>query len=123
MTKPILALFICLCFLPGSAASQPSPPDTTISFHQDLAWAPDGRWIAFSADVGSGYDLWLAPVSGGAMQSLTHDGKSNRWASWSPDGRQLAFTSERDGATDIYIMDAEGRDVHRLTQGPGRNQA
>ena len=114
---------ILLGALASYAEAQPAPPDTTISFHQDLAWSPDGRWIAFSTDVGSGYDLWLAPVSGGPMQAITHDGKSNLWASWSPDGRKLAFTSGREGATDIYIMDAEGRDVHRLTQGPGRNQA
>ena len=122
--RQVLVVFVLMCAVAAQASSQTAPPDTTVSFHQDLAWSPDGRWIVFSADMGNGYDLWMAPVSGdGVMQPLTNDGKSNLWASWSPNGDKLAFTSGRDGATDIYIMNAQGRDVHRVTQGPGRNQA
>jgi TolB protein len=117
------ATVVLCCLATTQACGQGAAPDSTVLFHQDLAWSPDGQWIVFSVDVGSGYDLWLAPVSGGPMQAITHDGKANLWATWSPDGKKLAFTSGRDGSTDIYVMDAEGRDEHRVTQGPGRNQA
>jgi Tol biopolymer transport system component len=121
--KLMLVLFVFLSSMTGTASSQTTVADTTIGFHQDLTWSPDGKWIVFSADVGNGYDLWMAPVSGSDIEPLTSDGKSNLWTSWSSDGRKLAFTSGRDGGTDLYVMDTEGRAVERLTSGPGRNQA
>jgi len=35
------------------------------------SWSPDGRWIAFGADRGEGWDVWRVRTSGGEAQRLT----------------------------------------------------
>jgi Tol biopolymer transport system component len=34
-------------------------------------WSHDGKWIYYSADRGSGRDLWRVPVAGGSAEQLT----------------------------------------------------
>ena len=53
-------------------------------------WSRDGRWIYFSADRGTGRDIWRVPAAGGPSQQMTRGG-SGDFACESPDGQSLLY--------------------------------
>jgi serine/threonine-protein kinase len=61
-------------------------------------WSPDGREIAFYADVAPGLsDLFIMSATGGApVTTLNVRGPLTAIARWSPNGREIAFQMERD---------------------------
>ena len=83
--------------------------------HDDPAWSPDGRWIAY-ADF---RDLWLVPASGGEARRLTVDAAGDREPAWSANGRYVYFASSREGTQAIWRVAAEGGTPVRLTVGTG----
>ena len=57
-------------------------------------WSPDGKQIAFGADVpGGGSKNYLVSTDGGPPQELPSTGKNVGDANWSPDGKSLVFWS------------------------------
>lgn len=64
----------------------------------DLAWSPDGRWVAYVEDSGAFSNVRVAPADGSAQGrpvSFLANGFSGS-LQWSPDGRFLLFgTSQR----------------------------
>ncbi|HEY1215849.1 MAG TPA: winged helix-turn-helix domain-containing protein [Bryobacteraceae bacterium] len=76
----------------------------------DLAWTPDGKWIAFgghpSDDEAPG--IWMVGIEGTEKRRLTQVGgqEFGHWApKFSPDGRTLAFIRERSlSASAIYVL-------------------
>ena len=73
----------------------------------DLAWSPDGRWLAYGRGLSSAsstYELWVTRVADGVSAQLS-DGK--RWdvsPSWSPDSRGIYFVSDRAGTADLWCQ-------------------
>jgi Tol biopolymer transport system component len=59
------------------------------------AWSPDGKSIAFAAQVGGVTDLFVYDVNAGTTRRLTNDFFADLMPAWSPDGRQLAFVTDR----------------------------
>jgi Tol biopolymer transport system component/DNA-binding winged helix-turn-helix (wHTH) protein len=53
-------------------------------------WSRDGQWIYFSADRGTGRDIWRMPAAGGPSQRVTRGGSGN-FACESPDGQTLLY--------------------------------
>src|SRR6267378_1043009 len=58
-------------------------------------WSPDGKQIAFSAQVGGVTDLFAYDLDGGELRRLTNDAYADLEPSWSPDGSLIAFVTDR----------------------------
>ncbi len=59
---------------------------------REPAWSPDGARIAFAANRGAGFDIFIASVRDGAVTAVTGLAGDERWPSWTPDGR-IVFAS------------------------------
>ncbi|MGZ8456053.1 MAG: peptidase S9 [Gemmatirosa sp.] len=70
----------------------------------DPAWSPDGRYIAFSGNVGGISDLYLYDLQGDRVEQLTRGREAELQPAWSPDGRTLAFVTDRGPGTDFERM-------------------
>jgi len=62
-------------------------------------WSPDGKMIAFSAQVGGVTDLFTYDLDSGKLQRLTQDLYADLEPAWSPDGRLIAFVTDRFGTS------------------------
>ena len=81
----------------------------------------NGR-IAFHADDGSGFQLYVIRPDGSGLTQLTHLNGDASNADWSPDGRRIAFTFEDATHAGLAIMNADGSHVHMLTSNGYRIQ-
>src|SRR5207244_13626529 len=62
-------------------------------------WSPDGKMIAFSAQVGGVTDLFTYDLESEKLHRLTHDLYADLEPAWSPDGRLIAFVTDRFGTS------------------------
>ncbi|HXF95116.1 MAG TPA: BamA/TamA family outer membrane protein [Gemmatimonadales bacterium] len=62
-------------------------------------WSPDGRAIAFSAQVGGHTDLFVYDLERGRLRRLTEDAYADLQPAWSPDGSAIAFVTDRFGTS------------------------
>lgn len=118
------ALVAAFSWQAPSAGEKPAPPASD-KFYQDVAWSPDGEWIAYSEYAGGEYatekwSIYIARRDGSEPRLLA---PNSTWVSWSPDGAQLAFQSERDGDPEVYVVDADGKNVIRITDNPASDSA
>lgn len=84
-----------------------------------MAWSPDGDYIAFIASYPSDetFDIYRVELATGDVIELTTD--VNSGLAWSPDGSKIAFSHfDLEGGTGIYTMDPDGDNVALLTEGP-----
>lgn len=106
----------------GAAALPPAKDEL---FQQDVAWSPDGRWIAFSELPGGSdfkpdrWAIYVMAADGSGRRRLVENAM---WVSWSGDGKKLAFGSPRDGNPDIYAINADGSQITRLTNHADKDQ-
>lgn len=61
---------------------------------RDVAWSPDGRWIAFISDKTGREEVYIVPQDGsGPAGQLTSDGECYKYAPlWSPDSKKLLWS-------------------------------
>jgi TolB protein len=81
----------------------------------DPAWSPDGRKIAYVAEVsGAGLEIYVMDANGQNYRRLTDTRGSNEAPSWSPDSRHVVFSSSRSGATELWTANVETGDQRRV---------
>jgi hypothetical protein len=69
------------------------------------AWSPDGKRIAYTANLGgSELDVYTMRVDGSDVLRVTEASGPDEDPTWLPDGR-LAYRSVRDGIGSIYVDD------------------
>ena len=88
------------------------------NFYRDLAWSPDGEWLAFSSYAG---DIFLLDIERLSYQKLLQSGTYNSYfgLSWSPDSAQIVFVSHPEGSSETGRYDTElfTLDVREAMQG------
>ena len=82
---------------------------------REIDWSPDGRRLAFVADVAGRQNVWAIEVDSGELTRVTNHGWPERTPHWSPDGRSLAVVTEVDGQDWIGVVDAAGGWPRRVT--------
>jgi hypothetical protein len=82
----------------------------------DLAFSPDGNWLAVFAKREQGRSLLLVDViHGGVDRIIDLDVQQPFAPAWSPDGRTIAFAGNVAGHFDIFALDVESGRVTNLT--------
>jgi Tol biopolymer transport system component len=85
-----------------------------VDFGGGLAWSPDGRFIAFAADLGQRTihggvatltSIYLLRVRNGSLKRLTY-GALDDQPEWSADGRKVLFGRETIGNSPPYVTSA-----------------
>jgi eukaryotic-like serine/threonine-protein kinase len=106
--------------IPTGSDTQVNPPSVTI--YRDLAFSPDGNYIYFRAAATTTLDvfnLFRAPVLGGAPKLLVHDIDSS--ATFSPDGQRIVFLRLNDPEVGKYfcmVANADGSAEKVFLSGP-----
>jgi Tol biopolymer transport system component len=98
---------------------------TPSGFQGQPAWSPDGRWIVFERDAGSGDNgVWLMRSDGSGLRRLTRNPHAGMECgcdtdpAFSPDGRRISFVrvrAESSGQGALFVMDRNGRHPRRIT--------
>lgn len=70
-------------------------------------WSPDGRLIAFAANIMGNDDVYVMPVKGGDLRQLTVDSRDDRPLEFTTDSQHVIFRSGRPGLPqyDFYSRD------------------
>ena len=58
-------------------------------------FSPDGAWIAFSAEVDGGTDVYVMRPDGGAITRVTYHPGADRVVGWHPVSGKILFSSAR----------------------------
>jgi TolB protein len=87
-----------------------------VTYTDSPAWSPNGKWIAFVARTGNGFDIYVCRADGSGTR-LVASGNSNENPRWSPDSRHLVFASNRGGAFALYVTDLDDRPPRKLETG------
>lgn len=84
------------------------------------AWSPDGKQVAFIANISGRNNLWVVPAEGGWPMQLTVSNQRQTSPTWSPNGRWIAYASDYDGNEqwDIFVVSAESGQVINKTETP-----
>src|SRR5438105_15510280 len=70
--------------------------ESKIGDFSDLAWSPDGRWLAYVVPSANGFNqIKLYRVAEGHSTALTTDRFDSHSPAWSPDGHWIYFLSDR----------------------------
>jgi Tol biopolymer transport system component len=86
------------------------------------ALSPDGKSVAFTADVGGQRQVWVRLLSGGTPLQVTHDDADHQYPRWSSDSSSLIYFSpsqEPDGEGKIWQIPALGGTAQPLVSSLG----
>jgi Tol biopolymer transport system component len=86
----------------------------------ELAWTPDGKYIAFSGDSPrGGSQIFLLSVDDSSVHAITEpQGQDRDWGpAFSPDGAQMAFVRGNGAGfpEEVYVMALNGGPARQLT--------
>ena len=110
----MLALLITAsAFGTTMAATHPPPsakPDSevqltsTLAFHIDPRFSPDGRSIAYASNQSGSYSIWTMTADGREQTEVTSLPGEEVMPTWSPDGNRIAFLWKHGAFSDLCIV-------------------
>jgi serine/threonine protein kinase len=104
----------------GANARQVTKPEPPPVFHDQPAFAHDGRSLAFiRRRLGPRSELALLDLDTATVRSLTSDDTLALSPTWSPDDRFIYFSSSRGGTMNIWRLTVESKDLVQITAGQG----
>jgi Tol biopolymer transport system component len=83
--------------------------------------SPDGKMLAYCADRGGNYDVYVTPTEGGREERLTTAEDLDDGPEYSPDGEYIWFNSVRSGLMQVWRMKADGSEQTQMTFDETRN--
>ena len=86
------------------------------------ALSPDGKSVAFTADVGGRRQVWVRLLAGGSPLQVTHDDVDHQYPRWSADSSSLIYfvpSQEPDGEGKIWQIPALGGTARPLVSSLG----
>jgi Tol biopolymer transport system component/DNA-binding winged helix-turn-helix (wHTH) protein len=91
-------------------AVRPVPVTRFQGLEVDPAISPDGKWVAFAWDGGSGdnFDIYVQSIDGTSQMQLTKDAAADHSPAWSPDGQRIAFVRVLEGKREILVLPVLG---------------
>jgi eukaryotic-like serine/threonine-protein kinase len=89
----------------GSSSGKPVGPAPAQC--TDAGWSPDGRWMYFSADTGSGVHIWRQRFPDGTPEQVTFSVTQEEGIHFAPDGRSFV-TSIGTSQSTVWIHDSQG---------------
>ena len=75
--------------LPFDGTSSGKPVGPVPSKCTNAAWSPDGNWMYFSADTGSGFHIWRQRFPSGNLDQITSAATEEEGIVLAPDGRSF----------------------------------
>jgi Tol biopolymer transport system component len=95
--------------------SNPRPISGGLGPHRDPALSPDGRWVAWSAQVAGGAQIYACDRAGRLARQISAGNGVHLGAAWSPDARALAFSVRRTdaGRWQIWMADLDSDEPPR----------
>ena len=83
---------------------------------EDVAWSPDGKWIAYISDRTGEEELYIIPQDGtGKETRITFDGSMHRLQpTWSPDSKKLMYA---DKSLRLFYVDIDEKKPVQIDQG------
>ena len=82
---------------------------------RDVAWSPDGKWMAYLSDRGGDYEIYVRAADGtGGERQLTRDGRAWRFSPiWSPDSKMLAYSDKDETLRIVDVASGKVTDVDK----------
>jgi eukaryotic-like serine/threonine-protein kinase len=96
------------CRLTPFDGSSPGKPVGPLSAQcTDAAWSPDGKWMYFSANTGSGTHTWRQRFPDGTPEQVTFGVTQEEGIHFAPDGRSFV-TSIGTSQSTLWVHDSHG---------------
>ena len=86
--------------------------EAMFNWPSNLSWSPDGKAIAFAADVGVNSSIFVADLASGFAREIVDEKLRAVDPAWAPDGSVIAFQSE--ASSSLHVVAPDGSDEHQL---------
>jgi serine/threonine protein kinase/Tol biopolymer transport system component len=93
--------------IPFQNATQPRELTPPGSVCRDTAWSPDGKWMYFDYDTGSGFHIYRMRYPGGDLEQITQGPTTQENIAMADDGKFLV-TSVGNSESTAYFHDKDG---------------
>lgn len=95
--------------------------DHNIHPEYDVAWAQDGRQLAFLSNRDGWRHLYVADTESGQVQQLTQGEFECYWCGWSPDDSRIAYVSSENHPQErlLYVCATDGSDKQQIIRRSG----